>query len=91
MAPSGPTSTRLQPFNIIDMANETFNVGDTVIVSAVVTGTGESIEGYITDIDHCLGSTFLLIKYYGETSVGDRGCCVSNLSLITKKYPNEQK
>lgn len=61
-----------------------FKVGDDVIVSAAVTGTGENIEGYIYEIEVFAGQVFVSVNYYRESLIGDRGCCVTNLGLLSK-------
>lgn len=71
--------------------NLNFKVGDEVIVSAAVTGTGENIEGYISDIEVFAGQIFVSVNFYKQSLIGDCGCCVSNLGLISKPLNKQQK
>lgn len=68
-----------------------FHVGDHVIVSADITGTGENMPGLITHVEVFMRHTFISISYDRPTLVGDRGTCVTNLGLITKINQHEQK
>lgn len=70
--------------------NETdYKVGERVVVSATVTGTGEDMPGWITDIEFYAGHTYISITYERPTAIGDRGTCVVNLDLIKKIDCNE--
>lgn len=66
------------------MNNTDFKVGDRVLVSALVTGTGEEMPGWISDIEFFAGRTFISVNYDRPTSIGDRGTCVVNPGLISK-------
>lgn len=68
----------------MQMDNTDFKVGDRVVVSATVTGTGEDMHGWITDIEFFAGHTYISITYDWPTAIGDRGTCVVNPGLITK-------
>lgn len=68
-----------------------FQVGDRVIVSADVTGTGENMPGLITHVEMFMHHPVISISYDRPTLVGDRGTCVTNLGLITKINQHEQK
>lgn len=70
--------------------NETdYKVGERVVVSATVTGTGEEKPGWISDIEYYAGNTYISITYDRPTAIGDRGTCVVNLGLIKKIDSNE--
>ena len=68
-----------------------FKVGDNVIGSAAVTGTGENIEGYVSDTEVFAGQVFVSVNYYKQSLIGDRGRCVTNLGLLTKLNPTNKR
>ena len=68
-----------------------FHVGDRVIVSADVTGTGENMPGLITHVEVFMHYPVISISYDRPTLIGSRGTCVTNLGLITKINQHEQK
>lgn len=68
----------------MQMDNTDFKVGDRVLVSALVTGTGEEMPGWISDIEYFAGRTYISITYDRPTYIGNRGTCVDNPGLITK-------
>lgn len=72
------------------MSNIEFHIGDRVIVSAAVTGTGENMPGWITSIEKVCGQTLVPISYERPSSIGDLGACVSNLGLITRVEMKEE-
>lgn len=71
------------------MDNTDFKVGDRVLVSALVTGTGEEMPGWISDIEFFAGHTLISINYDRPTAIGDFGTCVVNPGLIKKINSNE--
>lgn len=61
-----------------------FKVGDRVIVSAYVTGTGENMPGWIDSIERFCGQTLIIVSYERPTAVGEIGAMVRNPYLISK-------
>lgn len=61
-----------------------FNVGDRVIVSAYVTGTGENMPGWIDSIETFCDQIFISVSYERPTAIGRIGDIIRNPHLITK-------
>ena len=66
------------------MNNESFNIGDKVIVSATATGTGEDMPGVVESVETVLGWPIVSVVYLQPSAIGTRGITLSNLDLITK-------
>lgn len=66
------------------MNNESFNIGDKVIVSATATGTGEDMPGVVESVETVLGWPIVSVVYLQPSAIGTRGITLSNLGLITK-------
>lgn len=37
------------------------------------------------------GQVFVSVNYYKQSLIGDRGCCVTNLGLLTKLNPTNKR
>lgn len=66
------------------MNNESFNIGDKVIVSATATGTGEDMPGVVESVETVLGWPIVSVVYLQPSAIGTREITISNLGLITK-------
>jgi hypothetical protein len=62
-----------------------FKIGQRVIVSALLTGTGERPHGTVTDVYEFARETFVEVHYDAPTIDGRLGCTVTNLGLIEKE------
>lgn len=60
-------------------------IGQRVVVSALLTGTGERPHGTVTDVYEFGHETFVEVKYDRPTEDGRMGCVVTNIGLLTKE------